>query len=205
MTKIRCEITMSLDGFITGPNDGPEFGLGEGGERLHDWVVKLDSWKRAHGDTSGGETGAENDMFAESFAGLGAHIMGRRMFDIGEPHWGDEPPFRVPVFVVTHRPRDPIEKRGGTTFIFVPNPGAAIAEARKAAGDKDVLVSGGANIIQQLLADSAIDELQIHIAPVIIGQGRRLFDNMRREHIELIPLATIGSDSAAHLSYRVSR
>jgi dihydrofolate reductase len=148
--RVRADISVSLDGFVTGPNDSVELGLGEGGERLHEWIVDLASWREAHG-MEGGKGGQDSDVIEEAIQNVGAVLMGRRMFDHGEAPWGDEPPFRVPVFVVTHRPHDPIEKKGGTTFTFVDGVDSALDQAQAAAGEKDISVAGGANVIQQLI------------------------------------------------------
>src|SRR6266516_3085840 len=143
MSKVTAEISVSLDGFIAGPDDGVDNPLGDGGERLHEWVFPLKSWREPHGQ-EGGETGPDDEVFAESIANTGAVVMGRRMFDHGERPWGDEPPFHCPVFVLTHRAKDPLVKKGGTTFSFVSDGiESALAQARDAAGDKDVAVAGG--------------------------------------------------------------
>jgi dihydrofolate reductase len=142
MASVVAEITVSLDGFVAGPNDGPELGLGEGGEQLHEWVFGLKSWREPHG-LEGGETGPDADLLEESFNRAGAIIVGRRMFDNARG-WGEEPPFRRPVFVLTHEDREPEEKQGGTTFTFVNGVENALEQARVAAGGKDVSIGGGA-------------------------------------------------------------
>src|SRR5215211_1115458 len=147
MPKVIAEISMSLDGFIAGPNDRVGQGLGEGGERLHEWLTEQASWRERHG-LEGGEAGADSELAEDTWSSTGATILGKRMFDFAEG-WGDEPPFHMPVFVLTHDAREPLVKAGGTTFTFV-SKGVerALEDARAAAGDKDVLVAGGADTIQ---------------------------------------------------------
>jgi dihydrofolate reductase len=212
MTKVKFDISMSLDGFIAGPNQTLEQPLGEGGEQLHEWGVGLASFRERHGE-AGGETGPDDDVMRESFATTGAVVMGRRMFSGGggpwedDPNadgwWGDDPPFRVPVFILTHHPRETVTKQGGTTFTFVTDGiEAAFDQARAAAGDGDVSVAGGASVVQQYLAAGVIDEFQIHVAQVLLGDGVRLFDRLEhRPQVELV--RTIDSRRAAHLKYRV--
>src|SRR5688500_16899949 len=186
MGKVHVDISMSLDGFVAGPNQTLEEPLGKGGEQLHEWVIALKSWRERHG-LSGGETGPDSEVVEESVRDTGATVMGRRMFSGGEgvweddPNadgwWGDDPPFRHPVFILTHHPREAVTKQGGTTFTFVTEGiESALEQARAAAGDKDVAIAGGANAIQQFLSAGLIDELQIHIAPILLGGGTRLFD-----------------------------
>jgi dihydrofolate reductase len=201
--KVTADMSMSLDGFIAGPNDGPELGLGEGGERLHEWVYDLASFRERHGQ-DGGKTGRDDEVLKEAFETTGAFLMGRRMFDFGEEPWGDDPPFHGPVFVVTHAARDKLVKEGGTTFSFVTDGlESALAQAKAAAGDRDVLIAGGANIIQQHLTAGLLDEIQIHVAPVLLGRGRRLFENTGSERIELEATRVIDSPGVTHLKFRV--
>ena len=175
MAKLTLDISMSLDGFIAGPNQTLEEPLGKGGEQLHEWAFAARGWREAHG-LSGGETNADSEVIEESLRNTGATVMGRRMFSGGEgpweddPNadawWGDDPPFHHPVFVLTHHAREPVTKQGGTTFTFVTDGiESALEQARAAAGDKDVAVGGGANVAQQYLKAGLLDELQIHIAP----------------------------------------
>jgi len=177
---------MSLDGFVAGPNWTMEEPLGAGGERLHDWAIAAQAWREAHG-MEGGEANVDSEIVAEGLATRGATVMGRRMFSGGEgpweddPNadawWGDEPPFHHPVFVLTHHEREPVEKQGGTTFTFVTDGiESALEQARAAAGDKDVTVAGGADVVQQYLAAGLFNEIQLHVAPVVLGDGVRLFD-----------------------------
>lgn len=210
MSKIRSQISVSLDGFVAGPNQTLEQPLGERGEELHEWAVRLASWRERHG-LEGGETGPESELVEESTAKIGAYVMGRRMFSGGEgpwesdPNadgwWGDDPPFRTPVFVVTHHPREPVEKQEGTTYTFVTDGvEAAIEQARAAAGDKDASIAGGASLVQQALEAGLVDEFQVNVAPVLLGGGIRLFGESR-PNIELT--GVVGSPAVTHLRYRV--
>jgi dihydrofolate reductase len=199
--KVVVDITMSLDGFIAGPNDGPDNGLGDGGDRLHEWVYDLESWREPHG-LSGGETNRDSEVMDESFQRLGAVVVGKRMFD-NAGGWGDNPPFHMPVFVLTHEGREELVKEGGTTFTFVTDGvESALEQARAAAGGKDVGVWGGANTIQQFVKAGLLDELQIHIAPLMLGDGIRLFDQMDPD-IQLVCTRVIESPRVTHLRYRV--
>jgi dihydrofolate reductase len=201
--KVTSDMSMSLDGFITGPNDDVENPLGDGGDRLHQWVYDLASWREPHG-LSGGKTNRDSEVLDEAFKSAGAFVMGRRMFDLGEKHWSDNPPFHRPVFVITHNGREELTKEGGTTFTFVTDGiESALEKAQAAAGGKSVSVSGGASIIQQLLKARLLDEIQIHLVPVLLGDGRRLFDEMGTEHIELVSTRVIESDDVTHLRFRV--
>jgi dihydrofolate reductase len=215
MGKLTFEITMSVDGFITGPNPGPEHGLGIGGEQLHEWVFGLRSWREPHG-RSGGETGPDDDLLRESFASNGAIIMGRRMFSSGsgpwedDPNadgwWGDEPPFRAPVFILTHHARETVTKQGGTTFNFVTDGiEAALEQAQAAAGEKNVGISGGANVFQQYLNAGLVDEMLLHVAPVLMGDGVRLFENLGERQAALECTQVVDSPAVTHLRYRVVR
>jgi len=187
MTQLTLDISMSLDGFVAGPNITMEQPLGEGGELLHDWITRLASWRERHGQ-EGGETGPANDLVEELARSIGAYIMGRRMFSGGagpwedDPNadgwWGDEPPFRAPVYVLTHHERDPLVKQG-TTFTFVTDGiESALEQAKAAAGERDVQLSGGADVVQQYLRAGLVDTLQIHVAPVLLGGGTSLFGKL---------------------------
>jgi dihydrofolate reductase len=201
MGKVVVDITTSLDGFIAGPNDGPELGLGEGGERLHQWVFDLASWREPHG-LAGGKTDRDSEVLDEAFRSAGSIVIGRRMFDNAKG-WGDNPPFHMPVFVLTHEDRETETKEGGTTFTFVTDGiESALEQATAAAGDKNVSVGGGANTIQQFLGAGHIDEMQIHIAPMLLGGGIRLFDRLDTQ-IELERTRVIDSPAVTHLRYRV--
>lgn len=211
---VICNISVSLDGFVAGPNQTLEEPLGKGGEGLHEWVFRLKSWRDAHG-MEGGETGPDDDVIAEAVDRAGATIMGRRMFSSGagpwedDPKangwWGDEPPFHHPVFVLTHHPREPLELQG-TTFTFVTDGiQAAVEQARAAAGAKDVHVAGGANVIQQYLGAGLLDELELHVVPLLLGGGVRLLDQVGDAPIGLELDRVAGSPHVTHLRYRVRR
>jgi dihydrofolate reductase len=198
--KVTSDISMSLDGFITGPNDDVSRPLGEGGERLHQWVYELASWRERHG-LSGGKANRDAEVLEEAFRNVGAFLMGRRMFNHGEKPWGDNPPFHMPVFVVTHQSRPAVRKEGGTTFNFVTDGiESALKQAKAAAGGKDVSVSGGANIVQQVLKAGLLDEIQIHLVPVVLGGGRRLFEHLGK--IELEPARVIDSPGVTHIRFK---
>jgi dihydrofolate reductase len=212
MAQVRFDISMSLDGFIAGPNATVEQPLGREGERLHEWATGLASWRESHG-LPGGEVNADSELLAESQRNVGAVLMGRGMFGGGEGPWGDdpwegwwgdEPPFRGPVFVLTHHAREPLVKEGGTTFTFVTEGvETAVQQARAAAGGQDVLVAGGAKVAQQLLAAGLVDELQIHIAPVLLGGGVRLFEGLGPDRVQLEVIGAIHSPAVTHVKYRV--
>ena len=213
MGKLTFEVTMPLDGFIAGPNQTLEQPLGEGGERLHEWIYGLKNFRERHG-LEGGETNADSELLEESMAGTGATLMGRRMFSGGagpweeDPNadgwWGADPPFRMPVFVLTHHARETVTKQGGTSFTFVTDGiESALEEARAAAEEKDVAVAGGANVAQQYLNAGLLDELQIHVAPLLLGGGVRLFDNVDAERVRLEGTKAIESPAVTHLRYRV--
>jgi dihydrofolate reductase len=195
--KVYVEITMSVDGFIAGPNDGPELGLGEGGERLHEWVYGLKSWREPHG-LEGGEENEDSAILDESVTRSGAVILGRRMFDNAKG-WGDEPPFHKPVFVLTHEAREPVQKMGGTTFTFVEGIENALEQASTESGDRDVAVAGGANTIQQFLAAGLVDEMRVHVAPLLLGGGIRLFGD--GEPRDVVGLEASASPAVAHLRF----
>jgi dihydrofolate reductase len=213
MAKLTFEISMSLDGFIAGPAASMEQPLGEGGERLHQWIFGLASWRKRHGQ-SGGTTNVDSEVLEESLSTTGATLMGRRMFSGGEgpwgddPNadgwWGDDPPFRTPVFVLTHHARETVTKQGGTTYTFVTDGiEAAFEQARAAAGDKNVGLGGGASVAQQYLKAGLLDELQIHLVPVLLGGGVRLFDDLGAEQLGLEATRIIESPGITHLRFRV--
>jgi dihydrofolate reductase len=215
MGKLTVDITMSLDGFVAGPNQTLEQPLGEGGERIHEWMYGLASFRERHG-LSGGESNADADVIEESLASTGAVLMGRRMFSGGvgawedDPNadgwWGDNPPFGVPVFILTHHARETVAKQGGTTFTFLTEGiEAALGQARAAAGDKNISVAGGASLVQQCLRAGLIDELQIHLSPLLLGDGVRLFDHLGADQPQLEVTRVIESPTVTHIRYRVVR
>jgi dihydrofolate reductase len=204
MTKVRVDISISLDGYVAGPDDGPEQPLGRGGEALHEWVVATEGWRERHG-YEGGTSGVDSEMLEEAFAGVRAIVMGRRMFDLGEPYWGEDPPFRMPVFVVTHEQREAIVK-GETTFAFVTGgPEGALELARKAAGDGDVSVGGGAEVIRQLLSAGAVDEVTLHVVPLLLGGGASLFEGLDPERVRFEQLRAVEGAGVTHLKLRTLR
>jgi dihydrofolate reductase len=212
MARLRFEISMSLDGFVAGPNQSEEHPLGEGGEQLHEWVIKLAAWREPHG-REGGEVNASTPVIEAGLAGVGACLMGRNMFGGGpgpweeDPWngwWGDDPPFHMPVFVLTHHEREPLEL-GDTTFTFVSDGiESALEQARAAAGGGDVKLGGGADVAQQYLRAGLIDEVQLNLVPVFLGGGTRLFDNLEGADIELEPVGVVDAPGVTHLKYRVT-
>jgi len=196
MTKVIAGITMTVDGYVTGPGDGPEKGLGAGGERIHSWVFggpwSYDS--PARGEASG----VDKAWLESAMANLGAVVAGRWTYEAAG-HWGGSNPWGLPFFIVTHRPQ---EQPPGDHFIFVGDLGEALERARAAAGDKDVHIMGGADIIRQSLAAGYVDELTIIIAPLIIGGGKRLFDGFTHD-IELEHIGVRQSPLATFIDYHV--
>ena len=187
MGKVIADQSMSLDGFSTGPNVGPGNGMGDGGELLHEWM----EGRYAEGP-------------AKLFEHSGAVVVGRRMFDLGEEPWGENPPFHMPVFVVTHRAEDPLVKEGGTTYTFVTGGvAAALARAKEAAGGKDVAVLGGADVIRQFAEAGLLDELRLHIAHVLLGDGTRLFDRIDTKRVRLERTRVVDAPGATHLTFRL--
>jgi dihydrofolate reductase len=208
---VTLDITMSLDGFIAAPNASLEHPLGEGGERLHEWAFAAQSWREQHG-RSGGEDNEDSKIIEEAIEATGAVIMGRKMFSGGEgpweddPNadgwWGDDPPFHVPVFVLTHQAREAKPMDGGTTFNFVTDGiESALEQAHAAAGEKNIAIAGGADVAQQFLKAGLLDEMQIHVAPVLLGGGVRLFE----DHVgaQLETTRVVQSPAVTHLRYRV--
>jgi dihydrofolate reductase len=205
---------MSLDGFVAGPNQSEEYPLGVGGEQLHDWAFRLAAFREPHG-LEGGEVNASTPVIEESLQNVGATVMGRNMFGGGpgpwgdDPWngwWGDDPPFHTPVFVITHHPREPLVMEGGTTFTFVTQGiEAALEQAKEAAGGKDVALGGGADVAQQYLAAGLIDEMEIHVVPVLLRDGARLLENLVDADVKLEPVRTVEAPGVTHLKYRVLR
>jgi len=211
MSKVRVHISISLDGYVAGPNQTEEDPLGEGGEGLHDWLVEQKAWRRLHG-LEGGEENASSAVVEETNANVGAEIMGRGKF--GPPRrgpwgenpwqgwWGEDPPFHKPVFVLTHYERDPLIL-SDTTYTFVTEGiEPALEQAREAAGDKDVFIGGGADVINQYLAAGLVDELELHVVPILLGGGERLFDGVRPD-VKLEVLRVVEAPGVTHLKYRV--
>ena len=210
MSRLKFEISLSLDGFVAGPNQSVEHPLGEGGEGLHDWVLKLEVWRRAHG-REGGEVNVSTEVVEEATANDGATVMGRNMFGGGpgawgeDPWtgwWGEEPPFHMPVFVLTHHDRQPLEMEGGTTFHFVTDGiESALEQARAAANGKDVHLAGGAEAARQYLAAGLVDEMWLHVVPILLGAGARLFDETTAA-TPLEQVRVVEAPGVAHLRYR---
>jgi len=211
MAKVILDISISLDGYVAGPDQSAEHPLGVGGDRLHDWAIRQASWREEHG-REGGERGIDDEVMAERTANVGATIMGRGMFGGGpgpwpeEPWngwWGEEPPFRTPVFVLTNHSREEVVMRGGTTFTFVTDGvESACAQAIEAAGGKDVVMAGGANAGRQFLDAGLLDEMRLHVVPILLGSGARLLDGSDQS-IELTIDRVVPSADVTHLYYRV--
>jgi dihydrofolate reductase len=216
MTKVTAQMSVSLDGYYAGPRSSVdprdfqawmEGSEGPGFFRVTRWVIDALAWRERLG-FAGGEQSVNSRIVEETFAAAGTYVMGRRMFDGGELPWGDEPPFRAPVFVVTHRPREVLERQGGTSFTFVTDGiEKAVGMAREAAGGKNVAVAGGGTFLRQVLAAGLLDELELHITPVLLGDGMRLFDGGLglgdREGIELTPVRVIETPKVTHIRYTV--
>lgn len=212
MARLRFNITMSVDGYVAGPNQSVENPLGEGGGGLHAWALAVKSFREAHG-MEGGSTGPDDEVVAESLQNIGATVMGRHMFGGDGPWgdepwtgwWGDDPPYHTPVFVLTHHPREPLEMKGGTTFHFVTDGiEAALERAVDAAGGKDVALGGGADAAQQYLSAGLIDEMDIHVVPRLLGGGARLFDGVDGRYAGLEPERVITSPSVTHYRFVLS-
>jgi dihydrofolate reductase len=214
VSKLRCSITVSLDGFVAGPNQGRENPLGVGGEQLHEWLFPTKTFVAMHGEGGGGETGVNDDAARGAFENIGATIMGRNMFgpvrgawetDRWKGWWGDEPPFHHPVFVLTHHARPALALQG-TTFHFVTDGiESALAHAKQAAAGKDVAIGGGARAVQQYLAAGLLDELDLHVVPRLLGGGERLLANVDPAQVKLDLVRTIGGPGVTHMKYRVRK
>ncbi len=209
-SKVKLHISMSLDGYVAGPDQGPEDPLGKGGLALHDWVGPTRTFMAMQGD-EGGETGIDDDHFAAASANVGAYIMGRKMFgpirgpwgsEDWQGWWGPNPPYHAPVFVLTSHEREQIEMDGGTTFHFVIDGiDSALAKAKVAAGGQDVLIAGGARVAQQYLRAGLVDEMQVHVAPILLGSGERLFDDLYGGATGLESVSVVASPAVAHFSF----
>jgi dihydrofolate reductase len=212
VARLRFQISVSLDGFVAGPNPSEEHPLGERGEELHEWVLKLAAWRKPHG-REGGEINASTPIFEEATADIGATIMGRGMFGGGPGPWGDdpwqgwwggEPPFHHPVFVLTNHEREPLVLEG-TTFTFVTDGiESALAQATEAAAGGDVAIGGGAEAIQQYLAAGLVDEMLLNVVPVLLGDGSRLLENLGAD-LGFEQVEAVDAPGVAHLKYRPRR
>ncbi|WP_307648254.1 dihydrofolate reductase family protein [Variovorax boronicumulans] len=210
MSKLRLRISMSLDGFVAGPNQSLKEPLGTGGEQLHEWVFNLEAWRRPHG-LEGGVVNESTPVMEEELANIGATLMGRNMFGGGpgpwntaDPWngwWGSNPPFRHPVFVLTHHAREPLVMEGGTTFTFVTDGiESALEQARRAAGGNDVALAGGAHVARQYLKAGLVDEVQLHLAPTLLGSGERLFEDADALR-GLAMVKTVAAPDVVHLKF----
>ncbi|MFI7210834.1 dihydrofolate reductase family protein [Micromonospora maritima] len=211
MGEVFSQLSVSLDGYVAAPGQSLQDPLGRGGLRLHEWLFATESWRAEHG-LNGGERDVDAELVEEMIEGVGAYVMGRRMFGGGEGPWdlgwtgwwGDDPPFRVPVFVLTHHPRDPLAMAGGTEFHFVTDGAeAALERARAAAGDRDVCVAGGGGTVREYLTAGLLDSLWLHVVPIVLGGGTPLFDGpldvtLEQERVVAAPTVT-------HIRYRVRR
>jgi dihydrofolate reductase len=211
MSKVRVHISVSLDGYVAGPNQSEADPLGEGGESLHEWAVGLKAFHEHHG-REGGEVNASNAVLEEAQANVGAEIMGRGKFGGGPGPWGDDPwqgwwgedpPFHMPVFVLTHHEREPLTL-SDTTFTFVTDGiESALEQARAAAGGKDVTIGGGAKAVNQYLAAGLVDELELHVAPLLLGGGARMFEGVGTG-LKLEQTRAVEAPGVSHLKYRVA-
>jgi dihydrofolate reductase len=210
MSKLRLSITMSLDGFVAGPDQSEQNPLGIGGMELHRWLLPLEAFRERHGE-EGGEVNASTPIAEQILGNVGATIMGRNMFgggpgpwqpDAWKGYWGDNPPFHHPVFVLTRHRREPLELKGGTTFNFVTDGiESALEQAKAAAGDEDVSLGGGANVAQQYLAAALLDEILLSVVPIFLGDGARLFDNLGEPKPTLRQVEAIEAPGVTHIRY----
>lgn len=213
MSKLRLSITMSLDGYAAGPDQSEEHPLGVGGMQLHEWFFPLKAFREMHGE-EGGEVNASSAVVEERRTNIGATIMGRNMFgpvrgpwpdESWRGWWGEDPPYHHPVFVLTHHAREPLEMDGGTTFYFVTDGiGSALTQAKEAAGGRDVWLAGGASAADQYLAAGLVDELDVSIAPLILGAGERLFQGLDRTAINLEQIRAVDAPGVTHIKYEIS-
>jgi len=211
MSKLRFNIAISLDGFVAGPNQSQENPLGVGGMELHQWLLPLAVFRDSHAQQDG-EVNASTPVVQEWSENIGATVMGRNMFGGGpgpwgdDPWngwWGDDPPFHTPVFVLTHHPREPLEMKGGTTFTFVTDGiEAALEQAKDAARGKHVSLGGGAQVAQQYMAAALIEEMEISVVPILLGDGARLFDNLGDADLTLEQVRAVEAPGVTHIKYR---
>jgi dihydrofolate reductase len=198
MPLVTAQISVSLDGFYSGPAD-----IDAGFHRVTRWVIDTIAWRERLG-FEGGQHNVNSEIVAETQEATGAYVMGRRMFDVGEVPWGDEPPFHAPVFVVTHRARETLTREGGTSFTFVTDGvDRAIEQARTAASGKNVAISGGGHLLRQVIRGGQLDQLELHISPVLIGEGMRLFEAAGQDAVELTPTRVVDAPDVTHIRYRV--
>jgi len=209
MGIVTCQISVSLDGFVAGPNQSVDNPIGEGGMRLHEWAFATQAWNEQQG-YEGGEPNADSDVIKDVFSNIGAYIMGRKMFGGGDGAWdtswrgwwGEDPPYHTPVYVLTHHEREPLPMDGGTTFHFVTSGiESALEQARAAAVDRDVSIAGGASAVNQYLRAGLLDELYLHIVPVVLGSGGRLLANVGDPRLEQVKV--VAGPTVTHVKYRV--
>ncbi|MGZ4131102.1 MAG: dihydrofolate reductase family protein [Actinomycetota bacterium] len=213
MGAVMFQMIMSLDGYVAGPNQSVEDPLGVGMMRAFEWFVDLEVWRRMQG-MEGGAVNESTAVIEEARANVGAYVMGRNMFGGGhgpwseDPPWngwwGESPPYHVPVYALTHHARDPLEMQGGTTFHFVTDGiASALEQAQQAAGDRDVRIAGGADTVRQYLRNELVDEFELSVAPVLLGDGERLFENVGDVRLEQV--RAVAAPGVTHLKYRVVR
>lgn len=213
LPKVKSQITISLDGYMAGPNQSEENPLGEGGMALHEWAFKQAFFNEMNGrDAGDGERGASNDVLRSTQENLGAVVIGRNMFgpirgpwpdEEWKGWWGDDPPFHCPVYVLTHYARDPFELENGNSFHFVTEGiEKAMAEAKEAADDADVSV-GGASTLQQTIAAGLLDEIVVTQVPILLGGGERLFDHLAAGAASVELTDVVQGREALHLTYRL--
>jgi len=212
MSKLRLSITMSLDGYVASPHQSEENPRGTGGMQLHEWFFPLNAFREMHGE-DGGEFNASSGVVEERWEIIGATSMGRNMFwpvrgpwpdESWRGWWGDDPPYHHPVFVLTHHARDPLEMTGGTTFHFVTDGiESALSQAKDAAQERDIWLAGGASVVNQYLAARLVDEIDISIAPVILGSGARLFAGLQRDTLKLRQIRAVDAPGVTHIKFQV--
>jgi dihydrofolate reductase len=212
MTRLKANLAMSLDGYVAGPEQGPEDPLGKGGMDLHQWAFELAAFRAEH-EGEGGVVNASTTVIEEMQQNVGAVIMGRNMFgpirgpwqdESWRGWWGEDPPYHVPVFVLTHHPRGPLEMQGGTTFHFVTDGiESAYEQAVAAAGGKDITLGGGASTVQQAIAAGLLDELQVNLVPILLGGGERLLEGLGGAPVGFVPTRVLEAPGVTHLRYRV--
>jgi dihydrofolate reductase len=213
MTIVTAQMSVSVDGFYAGPKDTDMQAWLEGTEapgffRVTRWVIDAEAWRQRLG-FQGGEQSTNSSIIAETFNAAGAYVMGRRMADGGEIPWGEDPPFRAPVFVVTHRPRPTLRRQGGTSFTYVTSGiESAIDQARAAANGKNVAIAGGGTLLRQVIKLGLLDEVELHIIPVILGEGMRLLGPDlslgEKEGIELTPARVVATPDVTHIRYKIN-
>lgn len=205
MGKVFVDSGITLDGYIAGPNGGAANPLGDNGIKIHEWMFKQKAFMDHLNLPGSGETGVDNDLINKTFDRIGANIMGNKMFIEGEANWPEEAPFHCPVYVLTHQKREPWERPGGTTFYFTNEDIRKVLEiAKKDAAKKDVRISGGANVVQQYLNAGLVDELVLHVAPIFLDKGIRLFENIKKEIFDLQINEVISSPTVTHIFYKIT-